>query len=136
MQLPLFLAIATTNLVARAQATRRGAAVNTDMNTDTRSSGSDSEETALQGQTAQTVTTAVSMGAVAGLLLGGATFAFARPLSVLYCREQAGLVEACASYIAIRALAFPAVVTASVAQAALIGLKDAKTPMRSVSVCL
>jgi len=68
----------------------------------------------------------------------------ARPISFLYCgcgfgaatttaaAQQMALASACTKYVAIRALALPAVVVTTIAQAICIGTKDTKTPMISV----
>lgn len=107
-QLPVFISIATTNLVAKAFAT------------------GDNETMT------KTTTTAVSLATVIGAALSMGVYFFSTSLSRLYCNGQTTLVPYCASYVRIRALALPAVSASMVAQAALIGVKDATTPMRSV----
>ena len=109
----LFLSIAATNLVARSMAFG-----------DKRAAG-------------RTARGALRMAAYAGAGLGALVYACATPLSALYCGSStsaaAALVPLSASYIRIRALALPAAVMGSVAQAVCIGSKDSKSPLLAVA---
>ena len=89
----LFLSIGATNLVARAHG--RG---------DLR---------------AQALTTRVglALGVAGALVLGALVLGFSTPLSSLYCGGSLLLTPPCVAYVRIRALALPAVVVASIAQA-------------------
>ena len=111
-QFLLFLSIASTNLVARATAA--------------------GDERAA----ARAARSALGMAAVAGSILGALMYAFATPLSTAYCGSTgagvAALVPLSATYIRIRALALPAAVMGSVAQAVCIGTKDARSPLLAV----
>ena len=114
----LFLSIAATNLVAKAYAIGDDASC------------------------ARISRTSLALGSVSGILLAIAFYRLAAPLSMLYCggntlatRASAEtLAPLCASYVAIRAIALPAVVIASIAQAVCIGSKDTQTPMVAVGV--
>lgn len=114
----LFLSIASTNLIAKAYA-----------QTD-------------QASCARVTRAAIGMGSACGLLLAVLLYTFARPLSILYCGEAAGVATgasnlmfpACCEYVSIRALALPAVVLTTIAQATLLGTKDTRTPMASVGL--
>ena len=137
----LFVSIAATNLVAKAHAAKD------------------------QEGTARIARTSVACGGAGGLLLAAATLLSAATLSRFYCGGNAAvLAPLCARYVGIRALGLPAVVVASVAQAAthqltlapapalalalalaltltpsvvqavLVGMKDTKTPMLAVAV--
>ena len=65
--------------------------------------------------------------------MGALVYGFATPLSVLYCgKTSLELVPLAASYVRIRALALPAVVLASAAQAVCVGLKDTRTPLKAI----
>ena len=115
----LFLSIAATNLIAKSM------------------SKGDTDES-------RRVTRAcLGLGAVGGTAIALAVFAKAQLLSAIYCGERGLNVAAasaaawtltpfCSTYVAIRALALPAVVLASIAQAVCIGIKDTKTPMAAV----
>ena len=110
----LFLSIAATNLIAKSN---------------TRGNDGDSRR----------VTRAcLGLGGIGGALIAVAVFANRLSLSALYCGERAVsaavpiLTPFCSSYVAIRALALPAVVVASVAQAVCIGVKDTRTPVVAV----
>lgn len=78
--------------------------------------------------------TAMSMGGICGLVLATLLYFTSKPLSALYCGTSASLAPYCQQYVAIRALALPAVVVTTIAQAILIGTKDTKTPMMSVAI--
>ena len=137
----LFVSIAATNLVAKAHAAKD------------------------QEGTARIARTSVACGGAGGLLLAAATLLSAATLSRFYCGGNAAvLAPLCARYVGIRALGLPAVVVASVAQAAthqltpaltlalalalalaltltpsvvqavLVGMKDTRTPMLAVAV--
>lgn len=114
----LFLSIAATNLVAKAYA-----------------NGDDAS-------CARISRTSLALGTASGILLAIAFYQLAAPLSMLYCggnslatRASAEtLAPLCASYVAIRAIALPAVVVASIAQSVCIGSKDTKTPMVAVAL--
>jgi len=114
----LFLSIATTNLIAKSYA-----------QTDDETSG-------------KVARTALGMGAVCSVVLACAVFWLAKPISALYCygsgaaatQTQLALASACKEYVAIRALALPAVVVTTIAQAVCIGIKDTKTPMKAVAL--
>lgn len=114
----LFLSIAATNLVAKAYA-----------------NGDDAS-------CARISRTSLALGTVCGIILGIGFYRLAAPLSLLYCggsslatRASAEiLAPLCASYVAIRAVALPAVVVASIAQAVCIGSKDTRTPMVAVGM--
>lgn len=78
---------------------------------------------------------ALSVGAVCSVGLAAALYAGAAPLCALYCgKAGAALVPAAATYVSVRALALPAVVITTIAQAICIGTKDSQTPMVSVAV--
>lgn len=112
----LFISIAATNLIAKSYAQN------------------DSKASAIVSRTA------LGMGAVGGMVLATALYAYAYPLSFLYCGGQSAaataqaLAPACAKYVAVRALALPAVLITTIAQAICIGTKDTKTPMISVAL--
>ena len=114
----LFLSIAATNLVAKAYA-----------------NGDDAS-------CARISRASLTLGTVSGIILAIGFYRLAAPLSMLYCggsslatRASAEtLAPLCASYVAIRAIALPAVVVASIAQAVCIGSKDTKTPMVAVGL--
>lgn len=106
----LFLSIASTNLIARAFAEKNEAAL------------------------ARVSKTALGMGVVGGIAMTILLYAWARPISSLYCASELSLIPACTEYVAIRALALPAVVVSTIAQAICIGTKDTKTPMASVAL--
>ena len=108
--LVLFISIAATNMVAKAH-----------------SSGN------AEG-TARVAGTSIALGGAGGVLLSVALLCGAQPISRLYCGSAATvLAPLCTQYVTIRALALPAVVFASVAQAICIGLKDTRTPMVAVA---
>jgi len=104
----LFLSIGATNLVAQAHG--RG---------DLR---------------AQALTTRVglALGIAGASVLGALVLGFSTPLSSLYCGGSLLLTPPCVAYVRIRALALPAVVVASIAQAVCVGSKDTRTPMLAV----
>eukprot|EP00547_Thalassionema_nitzschioides_P016722 CAMPEP_0194251480 /NCGR_PEP_ID=MMETSP0158-20130606/25485_1 /TAXON_ID=33649 /ORGANISM="Thalassionema nitzschioides, Strain L26-B" /LENGTH=337 /DNA_ID=CAMNT_0038988627 /DNA_START=66 /DNA_END=1075 /DNA_ORIENTATION=+ len=107
----LFLSIASTNLIAKSFAEK--------------------DQTA----SARISRTALGMGSIGGLVIATLLVVMANPISVLYCggsTASSAMVEACTKYVAIRALALPFVVIATIAQAICIGTKDTKTPMLSV----
>jgi Na+-driven multidrug efflux pump len=107
----LFLSIGSTNLIAKAF--------------------SKNDQPTL----ARVSRTALGMGAMGGLVLAMALYFNASPLSVLYCGTSAStLAPPCTQYVAIRALALPFVVLATIAQAISIGTKDSRTPMISVAL--
>ena len=108
----LFLSIATTNLIAKSHARN---------------------DTASTGRVART---ALGAGTVSATLLGLGLFVLARPLSDLYCGpgQASALAGACAGYVAVRAVALPAVVVTTVAQAVCLGTKDTRTPMVAVAL--
>jgi Na+-driven multidrug efflux pump len=106
----LFLSIAATNLIAK--------------------SFSQKDTTAL----ARISRTALTMGTIGGIVLAVLLYAFANPLSLLYCGGAGELASFCTDYVAIRALALPFVVITTIAQAICIGTKDTKTPMLSVAL--
>ena len=90
----IFLAIGATNLVATSSAAgdRRASAV--------------------------TAQVGLALGLAGGTLIGALLLLFVGPISSLYCAGSAALTPPCAQYVAIRALALPAVVVAMVAQGA------------------
>lgn len=112
----LFLSIAATNLVAKAY-----------------SKGSDTD-------CARISRVSLGLGSVTGVILGAVLYRIAGPLSFLYCGGAAArstaetLAPLCAKYVAIRAIALPAVVICTISQAVCIGTKDTKTPMIAVAV--
>lgn len=114
----LFLSIASTNLVAKAYA-----------------QGDDAT-------CARISRTSLGLGTVGGVLLAAILYRMAGPLSFLYCGGSSlatrataeTLAPLCASYVAIRAIALPSVVIATIAQAVCIGSKDTKTPMIAVAL--
>ena len=106
----LFLSIAATNLIAKAYAQK--------------------DQTSLS----RVGRTALGMGTIGGSVFAVLLYLFASPISVLYCGNAQSLVPACTQYVAIRALALPAVVITTIAQAICIGTKDTKTPMLSVAL--
>ena len=106
----LFVSIAATNLVAKSSAAN-----------DTQGS-------------ARIARTAIAFSGLGGLTLAVATTLSAGALSRFYCGANVVLAPLCAQYVGIRALALPAVVVASVAQALCIGTKDTRTPMLAVAV--
>ena len=109
----IFVSIAATNLIAQAYATQ-----------DT--------------QKLQKIThTAITVGLLGGAVLALLFVTCAAPISSLYCgggSSGGALTHYCTQYVAIRAFALPAVVTATIAQAISIGTKDTTTPMLSVIV--
>ncbi|KAL7537414.1 hypothetical protein ACHAWF_005751 [Thalassiosira exigua] len=105
----LFLSIASTNLIAKSFAQND------------------------QDSLARVSRTAVGMGSIGGVILAAVLYALANPISSLYC-GSGDLLSPCAKYVAIRALALPAVVITTIAQAICIGTKDTKTPMISVAL--
>jgi Na+-driven multidrug efflux pump len=108
----LFLSIAATNLVAKAYAKGDKAGC------------------------ARISRMSMGLGAIGGTVLGAALFKVATPLSSLYCGGGAAttLAPLCAKYVVIRALALPAVVFATIAQAICIGIKDTRTPLIAVAL--
>ena len=106
----LFVSIAATNMVAKSSA---------------------ADDTSGSRRIART---AISFGALGGAVLAVATILGAAGLSQFYCGANVALAPLCARYVGIRALALPAVVVASVAQALCIGMKDTRTPMLAVAV--
>lgn len=76
----------------------------------------------------------LALGTIGGLAIAAGILAYATPLSTLYCGGTAPLVSPCARYVLIRAIALPAVVFSTVAQAVCIGIKDTKTPMYAVAL--
>ncbi|KAG7355527.1 MATE efflux family protein [Nitzschia inconspicua] len=118
----LFVSIASTNLIAKAF------------------SRNDTEGLA------RVTRTALGLGIIGGIVLALALYCSAFPLSILYCGEKAAtlasaastsqqfLTPLCTKYVSIRALALPAVVVTTIAQAICIGTKDTKTPMISVAL--
>ena len=107
----LFISIGATNLCARAFATK--------------GSGD-----AL----ATTTRTSLVMGVAGGFIIAGLVTANAASLAMAYCSGNAALAVPCARYVFIRALAIPAVVIATVAQAICIGVKDTTTPLIAVGL--
>ena len=67
-------------------------------------------------------------------MLAVATWLGRNALSRFYCGPNVALVPLCAQYVSIRALALPAVIIATVAQALCIGIKDTRTPMLAVAL--
>ena len=106
----LFLSIASTNLIAKSYA-----------------EGDD------EGS-ARVARAAIGAGGACGTVLAAALYALAQPISALYCGSEVALAPLCARYVAIRALALPAVVITTIAQAVCIGTKDTRTPMISVGL--
>lgn len=109
----LFLSIASTNLIAKSFAKNDKAA------------------------SARVSRTAIGMGSIGGLILATLLVAVANPISILYCGGRTAslaMVQACTKYVTIRALALPFVVITTIAQAICIGIKDTKTPLKSVLV--
>lgn len=108
----LFLSIAATNLVAKAYANRDVASC------------------------ARISRMSMALGAIGGTVLAVVLYNVATPLSALYCGGAAStaFVPLCAKYVAIRALALPAVVIATIAQAICIGIKDTRTPLVAVAL--
>ncbi|EJK62614.1 hypothetical protein THAOC_16764 [Thalassiosira oceanica] len=106
----LFLSIASTNLIAKSH-----------------SEGDD------EGS-ARVARTAIGAGGACGTVLAAALYALAHPISGLYCGAEVALAPLCARYVAIRAMALPAVVITTIAQAVCIGTKDTRTPMISVGL--
>ena len=107
----LFISIGATNLCARAFATKGSGDV-----------------------LATTTRTSLSMGTAGGFMIAGLVTANAASLAMAYCSGNAALAVPCARYVFIRALAIPAVVIATVAQAICIGVKDTTTPMIAVGL--
>ena len=99
----LFLSIGATNLVAQAHG--RG---------DLRTS-------------ALTTRVGLALGVAGAAVLAAAVLGFATPLSALYCGGSPLLTPPCVTYVRIRALALPAVVVASIAQAVCVGSRDTRT---------
>ena len=109
-QILLFISIAATNLIARSS--RAGA---------------------VTEATQRTCSACLLLSVLGGSLIGALVYGFATPLSVLYCgKTSLELVPLAASYVRIRALALPAVVLASAAQAVCVGLKDTRTPLKAI----
>ena len=107
----LFISIGATNLCARAFATKGSGDI-----------------------LATTTRTSLSMGTAGGFMIAGLVTANAASLAMAYCSGNAALAVPCARYVFIRALAIPAVVIATVAQAICIGVKDTTTPMIAVGL--
>jgi len=107
----LFISIGATNLCARAFATKGSGDV-----------------------LATTTRTSLLMGTAGGFMIAGLVTANAASLAMAYCSGNAALAVPCARYVFIRALAIPAVVIATVAQAICIGVKDTTTPMIAVGL--
>ena len=107
----LFISIGATNLCARAFATKGSGDV-----------------------LATTTRTSLSMGTAGGFMIAGLVTANAASLAMAYCSGNAALAVPCARYVYVRALAIPAVVIATVAQAICIGVKDTTTPMIAVGL--
>ena len=109
-QILLFISIAATNLIARSS--RAGA---------------------VTEATQRTCSACLLLSVLGGSVIGALVYGFATPLSVLYCgKTSLELVPLAASYVRIRALALPAVVLASAAQAVCVGLKDTRTPLKAI----
>eukprot|EP00542_Grammatophora_oceanica_P012270 CAMPEP_0194034308 /NCGR_PEP_ID=MMETSP0009_2-20130614/6710_1 /TAXON_ID=210454 /ORGANISM="Grammatophora oceanica, Strain CCMP 410" /LENGTH=572 /DNA_ID=CAMNT_0038675163 /DNA_START=86 /DNA_END=1801 /DNA_ORIENTATION=- len=111
----LFLSLGATNLIAKSHA---------------------QNDTAT---TARVSRTTIGMGTVCGLVFAALLYTLSQPISVLYCGGPTAptanlLAPACTQYVAIRALALPAVVVTTIAQAICIGTKDTKNPMISVGL--
>mmetsp|Transcript_3754 Transcript_3754/g.9574 ORF Transcript_3754/g.9574 Transcript_3754/m.9574 type:complete len:579 (+) Transcript_3754:210-1946(+) len=109
----LFLSIASTNLIAKYYAEGD------------------------RDSSARVSRTAIGAGGICGVVLAALLYCTAGPISALYCggsSAAASLAPACAKYVSIRALALPAVVVTTIAQAVCIGTKDTKTPMISVAL--
>ena len=104
----LFLAIGATNLIARSHAAGDGRA------------------------SALTTRVGLGLALALGMLVGALVLGFTPQLSALYCGGSAVLTPLCARYVFIRALALPAVIVATVAQAVCVGIKDTRTPMVAV----
>jgi Na+-driven multidrug efflux pump len=139
----LFLSIAATNLIAAS--TRRH------QQQQKQQQSSSSSSVAVQIATpdqARVTRVALGMGTIGGIILAVALYFGAGPLSSLYCGGSAAgtaaatatssasalTTEFCRSYVSIRALALPAVVVTTIAQAVCIGTKDTSTPMIAVFV--
>ena len=73
------------------------------------------------------------MAGLVGVIVGGSLVIGAMPVCLSYSKS-ADLAKAAAPYVAVRALALPAALIASVAQAACLGLRDATTPGLSVAI--
>jgi len=106
----LFLSIAATNLVAKSHAAGN------------------------EVGSARISRTCLGLGVSAGVVMATIVSLGASAMSRAYCGANAvNLAPLCSSYVLIRALALPAVVVASVAQAICIGIKDTRTPMLGVA---
>jgi Na+-driven multidrug efflux pump len=114
----LFLSIAATNLVAKAYAKKDDASC------------------------ARISRTSLGLGTVIGTILAAVLYQMAGPISFLYCGGGSAATRAtaetlaplCAKYVAIRAIALPSVVIATISQAVCIGSKDTRTPMIAVAL--
>ena len=73
------------------------------------------------------------LAGLVGVVVGGSLVLGAMPVCLSYSKS-ADLAKAAAPYVAVRALALPAALIASVAQAACLGLRDATTPGLSVAI--
>ena len=78
-------------------------------------------------------TTGLLLAGLVGVLVGGSLVLGAMPVCLSYSKG-ADLARAAAPYVAVRAMALPAALIASVAQAACLGLRDATTPGLSVAI--
>ena len=110
----VFLSVATTDLVARARC------------------GGDDDECDLDAAS-RAATTGLLLAGLVGVLVGGSLVLGAMPVCLSYSKG-ADLARAAAPYVAVRAMALPAALIASVAQAACLGLRDATTPGLSVAI--
>ena len=110
----VFLSVATTDLVARARC------------------GGDDDECDLDAAS-RAATTGLLLAGLVGVIVGGSLVLGAMPVCLSYSKS-ADLAKAAAPYVAVRALALPAALIASVAQAACLGLRDATTPGLSVAI--
>lgn len=110
----VFLSVATMDVVARARC------------------GGTSNECDVDAAS-RAATTGLLLAGVVGMLAGGMLVVSARNVCGAYSTSTS-LATAAAPYVAVRALALPAALIASVAQAACLGLRDATTPGLSVAV--
>lgn len=107
----LFLSIAATNLVASAS------------------------PQALPATASRVTRASLAVGTAVSTVGAVLLYTAAPKLAALYCGTKgAALVPACATYVAIRATALPAVVITTIAQAICLGVKDSRTPLYAVAL--
>ena len=127
----LFLSVGTTNLVARHYG-KNSKKVKGKVNGD---DDEDNGMTAVGERCAVVTTTALSMALAGGTAVALLLRRYAVPISILHCGASADrLAGPCIRYVSIRALALPFAAMSAVAQSALVGGRDARTPLIAVGL--